>query len=127
MGYLDDLLASRDKLSTELDKLTEKLKSVKNELSKVEKALFILQAENSRQNFFGRFELQNIILNHLGEFTLRTIKEEVITLKNIESEALKYKVSKSLAVLLNRLYKNGKLVRKKGEDSEYIYSKPWVP
>ncbi len=124
MGYLDDLLASRDKLSTELDKLTEKLKSVKNELSKVEKALFILQAENSRQNFFGRFELQNIILNHLGEFTLRTIKEEVITLKNIESEALKYKVSKSLAVLLNRLYKNGKLVRKKGEDSEYIYSKP---
>lgn len=126
MGYLDDLLASRDKLSAELDELTEKIKVVKNELSKIEKALFILQAENSRQNFFGRFELQNIILNHLGEFTLRTIKQEVITLKNIESEALKYKVSKSLAVLLNRLYKNGKLVRKKGEDSEYIYSKPWV-
>ena len=124
MGYLDDLLASRDKLSAELDELTEKIKVVKNELSKIEKALFILQAENSRQNFFGRFELQNIILNHLGEFTLRTIKQEVITLKNIESEALKYKVSKSLAVLLNRLYKNGKLVRKKGEDSEYIYSKP---
>lgn len=124
MGYLDDLLASRDKLSAELDELTEKIKVVKNELSKVEKALFILQAENSRQNLFGRFELQNIILNHLGEFTLRTIKQEVITLKNIESEVLKYKVSKSLAVLLNRLYKSGKLVRKKGQDSEYIYSKP---
>lgn len=124
MGYLDDLLASRDKLSAELDELTEKTKVVKNELSKIEKALFILQAENSRQNLFGRFELQNIILNHLGEFTLRTIKQEVITLKNIESEVLKYKVSKSLAVLLNRLYKSGKLVRKKGQDSEYIYSKP---
>lgn len=124
MGYLDDLLASRDKLSAELDELTEKTKVVKNELSKIEKALLILQAENSRQNLFGRFELQNIILNHLGEFTLRTIKQEVITLKNIESEVLKYKVSKSLAVLLNRLYKSGKLVRKKGQDSEYIYSKP---
>ena len=124
MGYLDDLLASRDKLSAELDELTEKIKVVKNELSKIEKALFILQAENSRQNLFGRFELQKIILSHLGEFTLRTIKEEVITLKNIESEVLKYKVSKSLAVLLNRLYKSGKLVRKKGQDSEYIYSKP---
>ena len=111
MGYLDDLLASRDKLSAELDELTEKTKVVKNELSKIEKALFILQAENSRQNLFGRFELQKIILNHLGEFTLRTIKQEVITLK-------------SLAVLLNRLYKSGKLVRKKGQDSEYIYSKP---
>ena len=124
MGYLDDLLASRDKLSAELDELTEKTKVVKNELSKIEKALFILQAENSRQNLFGRFELQKIILNHLGEFTLRTIIQEVITLKNIESEVLKYKVSKSLAVLLNRLYKSGKLVRKKGQDSEYIYSKP---
>ena len=124
MGYLDDLLASRDKLSAELDELTEKIKVVKNELSKIEKALFILQAENSRQNLFGRFELQKIILNHLGEFTLRTIKQEVITLKNIESEVLKYKVYKSLAVLLNRLYKSGKLVRKKGQDSEYIYSKP---
>ena len=124
MGYLDDLLASRDKLSAELDELTEKTKVVKNELSKIEKALFILQAENSRQNLFGRFELQKIILNHLCEFTLRTIKQEVITLKNIESEVLKYKVSKSLAVLLNRLYKSGKLVRKKGQDSEYIYSKP---
>ena len=70
MGYLDDLLASRDKLSAELDELTEKTKVVKNELSKIEKALFILQAENSRQNLFGRFELQKIILNHLGEFTL---------------------------------------------------------
>ena len=124
MSYLDDLLASRDKLSAELDELTEKIKSVKNELSKIEKALFILQAENSRQNLFGRFELQKIILNNLGEFTLRTIKQQVITLKNIESEVLKYKVSKSLAVLLNRLYKSGKLVRKKGQDSEYIYSKP---
>ena len=124
MSYLDDLLASRDKLSAELDELTEKIKSVKNELSKIEKALFILQEEDSRQNLFGRFELQKIILNQLGEFTLRTIKQEIITLKNIESEALKYKVSKSLAVLLNRMYKSGKLVRKKGEDSEYIYSKP---
>ena len=124
MSYLDDLLASRDKLSAELDELTEKIKSVKNELSKIEKALFILQEEDSRQNLFGRFELQKIILNHLGEFTLRIIKQEVIALKNIESEALKYKVSKSLAVLLNRMYKSGKLVRKKGEDSEYIYSKP---
>ena len=124
MSYLDDLLASRDKLSAELDELTEKIKSVKNELSKIEKALFILQEEDSRQNLFGRFELQKIILNRLGEFTLRTIKQEVIALKNIESEALKYKVSTSLAVLLNRMYKSGKLVRKKGEDSEYIYSKP---
>ena len=124
MSYLDDLLASRDKLSAEIDELTEKIKSVKNELSKIEKALFILQEEDSRQNLFGRFELQKIILNHLGEFTLRTIKQEVIALKNIESEALKYKVSKSLAVLLNRMYKSGRLIRKKGEDSEYIYSKP---
>ena len=124
MSYLDDLLASRYKLSAELDELTEKIKSVKNELSKIEKALFILQAEDSIQNLFGRFELQKIILNHLGEFTLRTIKQEVIALKNIESEALKYKVSKSLAVLLNRMYKSGKLTRKKSEDSEYIYSKP---
>ena len=35
MGYLDDLLASRDKLSAELDELTEKTKVVKNELSKI--------------------------------------------------------------------------------------------
>ena len=34
MSYLDDLLASKDKLSAELDELTEKIKSVKNELSK---------------------------------------------------------------------------------------------
>ena len=124
MTYLDDLLANRDRLSAELDELTDKMRSVKNELSKIEKALFILQAKECRQNLFARFELQKIILNHLGEFTLRTIKQEVIILKKIESEALKYKVSKSLAVLLNRLYKNGKLVRKKGKDSEYIYSKP---
>ena len=124
MSYLDELLASRDKLFAQLDELTEKTKAVKNELSRIEKALFILQAKDCRQNLFGRFELQKIILNHLGEFTLRSIKQEVITLKKIESEALKYKVSKSLAVLLNRLYKNGKLVRKKGQDSEYIYSKP---
>lgn len=124
MNYLDDLLANRDRLSAELDELTDKMRSLKNELSKIEKALFILQAKECRQNLFGRFELQKIILNHLGEFTLRSIKQEVIILKKIESEALKYKVSKSLAVLLNRLYKNGKLVRKKGKDSEYIYSKP---
>ena len=40
----------------------DNIKSVKNELSKIEKALFILQEEDSRQNLFGRFELQKIIL-----------------------------------------------------------------
>ena len=38
MSYLDDLLASRDKLSAELDELTEKIKSVKNIVTECQKA-----------------------------------------------------------------------------------------
>lgn len=124
MNIVEGLKEKRETLQKELKTYYDKIEEIKHEIKKVENALLALNMPISK-NTFGRGELRKLVLNHLGEFSLKMISDEIATIKNIEDKDKRYRLSRTLAVVLHKLSAEGLLIKKKerGLDTKYLNPK----
>lgn len=124
MNIVEGLKEKKQTLKLELQNYYNRIEEIKHEIKRIDNALDALHEPVSK-NTFGKGELKRLVLNHLGEFTLRIICSEIATIKNIEDETRRYRLSRTLAVVLHKLSSEGLLIKKKerGSDTKYLNPK----